>query len=149
TTYPRPFTEIGTTAVTAFTDAGSLGLFSQYYVVAENAASAKSDPSNLTRAPSLMPVTTFLSLQNDVNAWTTNLELAPAVQAQAIAGLSAAKTQAVANNFAGAVTTLNGIKTTLLAQPPFLVKPWRADDGKVLLDKMMRRLTLAQLGLIP
>jgi hypothetical protein len=150
-TYPRPFTEIGTTAgnVLNFIDPGSIGTSSQYYVVAEDASAKKSDASNLVRAPSLNQLTTFLSLQNAVNEWATNGELAPAVQAPVIQGLTAARSQAIANNFVGAATTLNAIKTQLALAGPLLVKPWRADDGKVLLDRMMRRLILAQQGVIP
>jgi hypothetical protein len=149
TTYPKPFTEIGTSTTTDYTDSTSLGLFSHYYVVAEDGSAVQSNPSNVTRVPSLIPVTTFFSLQTTVNEWVVNAELAPALQTQVLTALTQAKTALFSNNFASALTILNTLKGQLAFAGPPNVAPWRVDDAQMLLAKLIRRVTLAQAGKIP
>jgi hypothetical protein len=148
--YPRPFTEIATVdaPLTTFVDATPLGLWSHYYVVAEDAVPAQSNPSNLVRAPALGSSATVASLRGTFTEWRDRGELSAARFNQLSSTLNIAKLQAVFGNYAGAKTTLAQLKATMQAQTPPDLVLWRKSDVQVLLDKYIRRVDLASKGLL-
>jgi hypothetical protein len=146
TIYPRPFAEIGTTTDTNYSDGTPLGLWSHYYVVAEDAAGGLSDPSNISRAPSLNAATSFSYLQNTLGQWQTNGELSAAVGTQIGNALNLIKLLVIFQAYGPAQAQLQQLTQTVGSLP---VAAWRAADLQVLLAKLNRRIDLARLGKIP
>lgn len=151
TIYPRAFTEIGTSDTTMYTDATTTrALARQYYVVAENTpAGVRSNPSNFVRVPSLLPVVRFSSAKRQVSTWHAQGEMTPTLQWTLLANLDRMKALAFQGNYDAVKTQLLALQSTI----PTLagtgqVATWRARDLHVLVTKLYRRVSLAQLGKI-
>jgi hypothetical protein len=110
-----------------------------YYVVAEDAEGRFSDPSNMVRAPFKGPVPTFKSLRTVLADWQ-----APTVFNYR---LSRAQIAAIAGDYAGALAHLGHMRQRAADQT--LLAPWRGEDLDVLLQKFIRRVTLARDGALP
>ena len=142
-TYPRAFTEIGTTTDTNYTDTTPLGLWSHYYVVAESDTGALSNPSNVTRAPSHANAVNFSYLKATVNQMAANGEMTPEVQAAIIAQLNQAQLTVILGGLPDAKTQLDALRAAIPFAP---IAAWRVEDLDVLLTKLTRRIELARLG---
>jgi hypothetical protein len=148
-TYPRPFTEIATTTETSYIDPTPLGLWSHYYVVANNGSGGESNGSNAVRAPSLGRSATFGVILNTLTEWHGNNELSSDAQTQIRTQLQQARFDALLGNYPQALAVLAQLKQTAAFAPPPLLAPWRVQDLQVLLGKLIRRVELGQQGTLP
>jgi hypothetical protein len=148
---PGPFVEIGMTDQFFFVDTPALAdqRYYHYYVLAEDAQGNISQPSNLVRAPSLRPVVTFDSLRNSIAAWAGRSK----VQSQdALDGvlltLADAHISAREGDFSSAMRQLEQLHSMGTHNKPTMLDPWRVEDLQVLLAKLARRVSLAEVGLV-
>lgn len=145
-TYPRPFTEVATTTETSYIDSTPLGLWSHYYVVAENGSGALSNPSNVSRAPSHATQTSFSHIKATLAQLEANGEVSPELRAAILAPLGQIQLLVIFGNFTEAAAQLQALKAALPAAP---IAPWRVEDLDVMFAKMGRRIGLASTGKIP
>ncbi len=99
-----------------------------------------SGSSNTVRVPFLGPTATFLGLYKE----TSGLGLPSTVRKQVILALR----QALSGQFADCLANLQSLRTNAATQLPFLIGPLKAEDLVFELDNLIRRVTLAQAGLI-
>jgi hypothetical protein len=135
TIYPRPFTEIGTSDTTMYTDATATGAtVRQYYVEAENTAfGVLSNPSNIDRVPSYLPVVRFYSVKSLVNKWQAQGEMTPTLQQTLLTSLDGLKALAFQGDYDTVKAQLLAFQSTI----PTLagtgqIATWRARDLHVL-----------------
>ncbi len=138
--YPQ-FQEIGTSDQFTFIDNnGQPNKVYYYYVVAEDVFGYLSEPSNVVRAPSLLPPVTFSSLMDALIHWEGHpYELSHQLWESTNLIKSGRLDEA-----------LQKLEQTvpLLNDNPTLLDPWRAEDFQILVAKLMRRVRLAQVGII-
>lgn len=115
--------------------------FYRYFVVAEDAQGRLSDPSDTARAPSEGHVPTFESLRT-LMAGATNPATPPALPGL----LEAARIATRRGDYPRALERLATLRST--AADPAVLPWWRGEDLGILVSKLMRRVTLAQAGLI-
>jgi hypothetical protein len=117
-----------------------------YYVVAETDGKF-SEPSNTVRAPFKGPVPTFQSLETLLASWSAPTTLTdPLASAKGL--IAAAELPNDYQKYTDAINALKGMAGLLATQPP-LVPAYRNEDVGVLLTKFIRRVVLAQAGLLP
>lgn len=138
-----PPREVGTAATGAFVDwtARPEGQY-HYFVVAENAAGARSGPSNVVRAPSLASPVTFHSLENTLLDWAGRRGTDVVLQLR-----TAASDLKQGSHFDAALRDLQQVGE-MVQDDPTVLPPWRAQDAQVLLAKLTRRVRLARAGVI-
>ena len=145
TIYPKPFTEIGTATDLTFTDPTPLGFYPhRSYVVAENGAAGQSNPSNIVRAPSILPVVTYKSIVTDLTTWQAAGEMSPQLRTQLTNLIQASKLNALFGKYPQAQTGLQQAQALAATIP----SSWRVVDLQVLLIKLSRRVELARTGKI-
>jgi len=110
-----------------------------YYVVAELAPGVFSAPSNITRLPYLGEVPTFPGVRKHLEDWNAANSV---LNALAGAGLSYR-----IGSYPLALAKLRRLKGEIEGTPDLLSPNWRAEDAIILLDKLIRRVELADLGL--
>jgi hypothetical protein len=110
-----------------------------YQVVAEDAAGHRSDASNLAPWPSQASPVDFATLASAFGRWGA----APAWSAR----FEAARAVAQAGDYAGARQALRGFVSA--ADSESALPAWRIGDVEALVGKLIRRLVLVQLGLLP
>jgi hypothetical protein len=144
--YPRPFTEIGSTAgALSFTDPTPVGFYPrQYYVIAEGATGVRSDPSNVVRAPSLLPAVTHKQLVANLKTWQTRGELSTTLRNQLTTLINSSKLNVLGSRFDAAQTNLAQARALASTIPA----SWRATDLQVLIVKLSRRVELARAGAV-
>ena len=148
---PGPFVEIGPTDQLFFVDTTVLTdqHYYHYYVLAEDARGNISQPSNLVRVPSLRPVVTFDSLRNSIAEWAGGSK----VQSQdaldeVLLTLADARISAREGDFSSAIRQLEQLHSMATHNKPTMLDPWRVEDLQVLLARLARRVSLAQVGLV-
>ncbi len=147
---PGPFAEIGTTDQFFFVDTTvQADQPYQYYVLAEDAAGTVSQPSNLVRAPSLVPAVTLESLKNTLGDWLNpgKLESQSTTTATTLV-LEEARDDVHEGDLDRALRRLEQLRQSAKQSQLAMLKPWRAEDLEILLAKLVRRIRLAQAGII-
>ncbi len=144
---PAPWVEVGSTDDLYYLDRTAVaGQRYQYLVRAEHAAAQLSGTSNVVPVPSLAPRATFAQLRGSLEAWAG---ASPQAQARVEELLLPSVTQAVASAQAGDWAGTRRHLAMLAARAPSSGLPtWRIQDLDTLLDKVARRLHLAEAGLL-
>ena len=143
---PGPFEEIGSTTQAFFFDANKgSDQPAHYYIVAEDGSGRVSPPSNLARAPSLAPATTFRTVDDQLERWLPNAGEATGGLAQI---LQAVKDDVAAKRFDSGLGRLAQLGGELLGGRQAELAPWQAADLEILLAKLAQRIRLAQTGMI-
>lgn len=132
-----------------------------YYVLAEDASGRLSSPSNLVRVPSLAPKATVSYLERFLAQHGDGvLSAAVAVHPSRAGEITTAQPQVLRPSLEevrallrrGELTTaqerVTALRRQLNAAPLVQAKPWLAEDLDILLGKLTRRLTLAQMGFL-
>ena len=134
------FELIGATDQLYFLDSKAVDLNRRhYYVAAENSEGYLSANSNMVRAPSLSPPVTFKSLKKNLSTWEAPIGLK--------LKLSWARYLVKRDKLDEALSELELLKE-MVTDDPTLLSPWRAEDLKILIDKLIRRIELVQLGVL-
>ncbi len=115
--------------------------------MAENAGGARSNPSNIGRAPSLAKAVNYFGLVQKLGEWETNLELAPDLRTTAATLMQQAKLAAVRGDYTQATTLLQQLGQGIATSGPAMAS-WRRADALMLLNKWGRRFVLASQGKI-
>jgi hypothetical protein len=116
---------------------------SRYHVVAQSPTGELTDPSNLVAVPSQTPPVVFGEVENRLLRWSAPRAWWLDVrQARLLAQLGAT---------ANARRRLAGLarEVGLAAASSREMPPWRAEDVQMLLAKLIRRLTLVEMGALP
>jgi hypothetical protein len=122
-----------------FTDA-DVALFGQhdYFVTAEDVTGAVSEPSNMVSYPSKNQPVTFLSMTKALRKWNASTDLR--------FSLFLARSSVRNGDFAAARSQLHNMIQAAFWDPS--MTPWFAQDAGILLSKLARRVTLAELGVL-
>jgi hypothetical protein len=148
---PGPFVEIGTTDQFFFVDTTvrTDQHYYHYFVLAEDAQGNISQPSNLVRAPSLRPVVTFDSLKNSIADWGgwSKVQSQDALD-EVLLTLADARDNAKEGDLDSAIRQLEQLHSMAVHSQSTILDPWRVEELEVLLDRLVRRVSLTQVGLI-
>lgn len=137
---PAAFVEIGQGDRFFFVDTTATpDQISYYYVVAEGADGCLSRPSNLVRVPSLAPPVTFKRVEVVIRQWPTS----DSTRSSMIAWLTDLKAEAMAGDASMARRRLENGSLPMSDEPD-----WRANDLRLLLMGLERRLHLVEAGLL-
>jgi len=135
------FQEIGTTDQFIFVDNNvEPSKVYHYYVVVEDDFGHLSGPSNVMRAPSLLPPVTFGNLLDTLAYWEYHFSILSQYLWESIRLISTGRLDLVLQRLERARQRVN--------DDPTLLEPWRAEDFQILMAKLIRRVNLAQMGLI-
>ncbi len=155
---PQPFREIGTADQPFFVDVTTQAdRVYHYYVLAEGPACPEgprrdgmlSPPSNLARSPSLNSPATVCGLRQATMNWTDQRQ----VKAQGEPGditmvLISVQEQLDEGDLQGALVLLEQLRAQARLKRLPQLSWWRAEDFDLLLGKLIRRIRLAQAGVI-
>jgi hypothetical protein len=143
--FSRPFAEIGTTDGFFYVDPTPVATKPyRYRVLAQNAMGLTSSPSSLARVPSLTPVATFASLNETLEGWRDTGSSETGIAA----ALQEAHENVLAGDLDGAAQRLEQLRQAIAQGLHPELTSWRSGDFGILLDKLVRRIRLAQVGLI-
>jgi hypothetical protein len=145
---PGPYAEAAVTTSTFFVDL-PLGPDSRflYQVIAEDGVGKRSAPSNLVFVPLVSPPVNFGSLLASVDLMTQKgLFTSPAAASATRQAIVQAQAIASSGDLAGAVLQLLAVQRGILGGTVVLA-PY-ASDLEIQVDKLIRRLTVAQSGLL-
>jgi hypothetical protein len=147
---PRPFREMGITDQPFFVDGTTQGdRVYHYYVQAEGSNGLLSSPSNLARAPSLNTPTTASGLRQVVANWTPQHQGEVHGEGEdVIALLSSVQERLEAGDLGGALVQLEQLQVQARLKHLPQLSWWRAEDFDLLLGRLIRRIRLAQAGII-
>ncbi|MBI4589321.1 MAG: hypothetical protein HY725_10820 [Candidatus Rokubacteria bacterium] len=148
---PGPFTRIGTTAQFFFQDPTAVDEARYaYYVRAEDREGELSDPSNVVMVPSVAPVGSI----DHVRA--TILDLAGRGKVKAVGGeagllrlLAVARAAAASGNLPRARWWLEALHRQVGQNPGEALDSLSAEELEIMVAKLVRRVSLAQAGVIP
>jgi hypothetical protein len=147
---PQPFREIGITDQPFFVDTTmQADRVYHYYVQAEGPNGLLSSLSNLGRAPSLNTPVTVSSLRQAVVNWTAQNQAQVHGEREDIAALlGSVQEQLEAGDLQGALVRLGQLQAQARLKRLPQLSWWRAEDFDLLLGKLIRRVRLAQAGII-
>lgn len=148
---PEPFVEVGTTRAPIFVDwTARPEKRYLYFVRAEDAHGALSAPSNLVSAPSLAPPVTFAYLHNTITELTRRGKFTSPDEATALlAELAQARAWLAAGEPREALRTLRALHARVAASGPARVAAPYHEDLALTLSRLLRRVMLVQLNLLP
>lgn len=148
---PERFVEVGVTHQAFFVDnTVPIGPpYYHYYVLAEESQGSVSQPSNLVRAPSLAPVVTFWSLENSIATWNNRSEMQSLTRQNILLMLADARNNAREGQLTNTIQRLEQLRSHVTQDGSAVLDSWRAEDLAVKLGKLIRRVRLAQAGVIP
>src|SRR5205807_10538582 len=142
---PGPFTEIGTTSQAFFRDpAAAPGVQYAYYVKTEGRRGEFSIPSNTAIAPPITPPVTFRRMDTALRGLARRGSLDAALPRLLAAGWAAA----LRGDHPRARRWLQALQTRV-GTPGAHPDPLAAEDLELMVTRLIRRVGLAQAGLIP
>jgi len=142
---PGPFTEIGTTSQAFFRDpAAAPGVRYAYYVKTEGRRGEFSIPSNTAIAPPITPPVTFRRMDTALRGLARRGSLDAALPRLLAAGWAAA----LRGDHPRARRWLQALQTRV-GTPGAHPDPLAAEDLELMVTRLIRRVGLAQAGLIP
>jgi len=147
---PQPFKEIAVVEHLLFVDTTTqAGRVYHYYVRAEGPSGFLSPPSNLARAPSLNTPVTVAGLRQIVAGWMKrDRRDASRGEAEITLLLDDVQEHIRAGDLQGASARLERLRARARAGRVPQLSWWRAEDLGWLLGKLIRRIRLAQAGLL-
>jgi hypothetical protein len=122
-----------------------------YYVVAEDAAGARSKSSNLVRAPSLARAVTFDSLRGTVAKWLRQAGAPLSSQDGAsglLSSLESVRHDVTTGELDDALIGAANLRRSARADQVAGLPSWRVEDLEVLLIKLERRIRLIKAGIL-
>jgi hypothetical protein len=145
-----PYTAVGTTSDRFYRDSTiEDGSRYTYYVQAEGKEGQLSEPSNVVMAPSFSPAVTFDQMRATVRDLARRRKIkAAATVNQLTSYLTAARSAAQKGRWSRARALLEALNRKA-EQSPRGMDPLAAEDLKVMVAKLLRRVELAESGVVP
>jgi hypothetical protein len=145
------YAEVGTTNETYFRDSAvEAGHRYTYYVQAAGEAGQLSAASNVVMAPSFAPAVTFYQARVTLmDLWRRQKIKSFWVGLRISAYLSLARYETSIGKLARARSFLEALHREMLENPGGELEPWVAEDLAVMVAKLLRRIDLAESGVIP
>lgn len=141
----NPYIEIGKTNTTFYIDTqANKNQTYTYYVIAENNSLNISEPSNIVSMPNFFPKATFTWIQNNVFDFIKITS--PEIQKLLMKVLSDARISLKKKNFENALSILQNAKIEVSGNGS--IAPWHAENLTMILNKLMRRITLVKEGIL-
>jgi hypothetical protein len=146
-----PYTPIGTTTEPFYRDSTVVdGHRYTYYVQARGKRGQISEPSNVVMAPSFAPAVTFDQVRATVRDLARRGKIKSArTQAQFSKYLAAARSAAERGQWGRARSSLEALHRKIKQAPRRQLDPLAAEDLEMMVARLLRRVTLAQSGVIP
>lgn len=147
---PQPFEEIATTSRPFFADRTlQHNRVYHYYVLAESPDGTLSFPSNLVRSPSLNTPTTVSGLHQTVMDWMGHRQIrSHSTPGDVLSVVISVQEQLETGDLQGALGQLGELRAQVRLRHLPKLSWWRAEDLELLLGKLMRRIRLAQAGIL-
>lgn len=146
---PTSAVPLGTTSQWYFQDSAVLASARYaYYVQADDGRGGLSAPSNLVIVPSLTSPVTFDQVTSTIQGLASRGRITAGGAAPLLQDVSNAQGSVSTGDYAGALTALQDLRNRVVQNQSGFINPLDANDLEILVSQLMRRVSLAQAGVL-